>query len=171
MVHTGPLWSYFTPIKNIQRSPEPYNQTNCSAAHPLSPCYRLNSIPSKSICWSSKLRMWSYWGIKSSHIEWRWSHTGVIQYYLPVSFKKAKQWTETLTEGKCPVKVRVMLPQAEKWPAAGREWKLGMGPSPGPSEGAWPYQHLVLRLPASKTVRLLSVGLIQSGFSTWLWQR
>lgn len=87
---------------------------------------------------------------------------------LPVSFKKAKNWTKPLTQGKCPVKVRVMLPQAEKWPAAGREWKLGTGPSPGPSEEAWPYQNLVLRPPASKTVRLICVGLSQSGFSTWL---
>ena len=87
---------------------------------------------------------------------------------LLVSFKKAKNWTKTLTQGKRPVKVRVMLSQAEKWPAAGREWKLGTGPSPGPPEGARPYQHLILRLPASKTVRLISVGLSQSRFSTWL---
>lgn len=68
---------------------------------------------------------------------------------LLVSFKKAKNWTKTLTQGKCPVKVRVMLPQAEKWPAAGREWKLGTGFLPRAFRGS-----VALPKPRSQTPSL-----------------
>ena len=49
------------------------------------------------------------------------------------------------------MKIGVILPQVKKLPEAKREaWKRT---SLEPSEGAWPYQYLGLRLPASRPMR------------------
>lgn len=60
-----------------------------------------------------------------------------------------------------------MLPQAEKKPAARREQKPGMDPSPEPSEGATPRS----QTPSLQNCKTNFCCVTYSVCDTWLWQR